>query len=95
MLQLFDLVLYGIVAIGFIPIALVFVALGRYLRLWRKIKHTGRQMGVRWWDAAGPFVVIIGIFAAAWLLSTPPDEGESGRLFFLFSAAFVLLGGLG
>lgn len=95
MLQLFDLLLYGVLAMVLLPIAVVFFALARYFRLWRNIKHAGRQMGVRWWDAAGPFVVVIAIFAAAWLLGTPPDEGESGRLFFLLSGTFVLLGGFG
>lgn len=95
MLQLFELIFYGMFAVVFVPIVAVAVVLARYFRLWENFKHTGREMGVRWWDALGPFIIAAGLFAGAWILGTVPDEGESGRLLFVVSAVFVFLGAVG
>jgi len=95
MLQLFDLLLYSTLAVVLIPIVAVAVVLASYFNLWQNLKHTGRQLGVRWWDALGPVTVAVGLFAGAWLLGAVPAEGESGRTLFIVSAVFVFLGSVG
>jgi len=95
MFELFDLFLYGTIAVVLIPIVLVGVVLAHYFNLRQSFAHAGRKMGVRWWDAAGPFVAVVGIFAATWLLGNVPAEGESGRTLFVVSGVFVCLGAMG
>ena len=78
-----------------VPLVVVAALLARYLGLWRNLQYAGRAMGVRWWDAVGPLVLATGLLLLVWLVGTVPGEGESGRIPFMFSAAFVVVGAVG
>lgn len=78
-----------------VPVVALTAVLARYLGLWANLQYSGRAMGVRWWDAVGPLTLAGGILTLVWLLGTVPDEGQSGRTPFMFSAALVLLGAIG
>ena len=90
-----ELVATVVLLVVLVPVVAVGVLLARYLGLWSNVQYAGRAMGVRWWDAVGPFALTTGILALAWVVGTVPAEGESGRFPFMVSAALVLVGGVG
>lgn len=90
-----ELFAYGIVAVVLLPVVAIAIALAYYLGLWRSVKQAGRSMGVRWWDAVGPFVLVAGVLLVAGLAGTIPGEGDPGYLQFIFASVFATLGAIG
>lgn len=72
-----------------LPAVAVLALFGWYFHFGRALTHAGRRLGARWWDAAGPFVLVAGIVVLAVLLGEVPGEGDSGR--FAFAGSLLLL----
>lgn len=92
MIPTYDVVFYGFLAVLLVPVLAVLVGLLWWFRLHRELAHVGRRMGARWWDGAAPVTLATGIITLAVLLGDVPDEGESGYLAFIFSAALLIVG---
>ena len=92
MISTYDVIFYGFLVVLLVPVLVLLVGMGWWLRLHRGLVHVGRRMGARWWDAAAPLALGTGVFLLAVLLGDVPDEGESGYLTFAFSGALLLLG---
>ena len=89
-----EALVYGALAVVLLPTLAFVLALLRYVRLGRSLRHAGRVMGVRWWDTS-PILLVCGVVVVVYVVGDPPVEGEPGRAWFLLSAALLLMGGLG
>jgi len=69
-----------LVLVVLVPVVGIGVGLLSYVGFWGSLRRAGREMGVRWWDAVGPFVLMSAIIALIAGAFVERQIGSAGRI---------------